>query len=290
MTTDRKLAELLDAATVDVPADRLAPPLAAIRGRVRRRRRTLAVFVAAATAAVVAGGVSAGRWILAEPAPPAPIGPAVTASPTVPLTAVPWVSAMVSRGGGTITVYAGAQRCEELYQPVSRVREEGDRVTIEVSGRTVPATECAAGGNVMAIVVKLRAPLGERTLFDADGQARPTYFERHLPELWSDRRWSVVPGLGWQSDDPTWYESYNGPGGATLALRAEPTELASQLDPVTTVDLGPYEGAITVNTANMYRVWWQVGPVTYSLRILPTEGASMTLTQFKKELAGLKWT
>lgn len=288
MTTERKLAELLDAATVDVPAGHMAPPLAAIHGRVRRRRRTLALVAAAAVVAVVAGGVTTGRSLLAEPAPPAPIGPAA-ASPTASLPAAPWVSAMVGRDDKTITVYAGAPRCEALAAPVSRIREDGDRVTIEVFGRTVPATECAASGGVEAITATLRAPLGDRTLVGADGQARPTYFERHLPALESDGRWSAIGSHGWQSDDPTWYRGYNGPGGATLDLRAQPTESVSRPDPVTTVDLGPHRGAITVNSANMYRVWWEVGPVTYSLRVLPTEGDTITLTQFKQELARLQW-
>ncbi|GFJ93781.1 hypothetical protein [Phytohabitans rumicis] len=58
---------------------------------------------------------------------------------------------------------------------------------------------------------------------------------------------------------------------------------------MSTVDLGPYEGTITGNSAGMWTVWWQAGGATYSLRVVPAEGGSLTLTEFKQELAQL-WT
>ncbi|MGA8113000.1 MAG: hypothetical protein WCA46_04985 [Actinocatenispora sp.] len=37
-------------------------------------------------------------------------------------------------------------------------------------------------------------------------------------------------------------------------------------------------------------VWWEVGSVTYSLRLQPSEGGTITQTQFKRELARLTWS
>lgn len=289
MSTDRKLAELLDVATADVPGACLAPPLAAIHARVRRRRRMLGAVTAAAVAAVLAGGYSVSSLVLAGPAPKAPIVPA--ASPTAAAApAMPWVSAMVARDDATVTVYAGVERCEKLDRPRARITaQDAARVTVEVTGRVVPGGDCSVGPIAVPVVVRLPGPLGARELVDAAGQrSQPTYFERYLPDLRSDGRWSPIGGI-WQSDDRNWYRGYNGPGGATLRLQAQPTDSVRQRDPVSTVDLGPYEGTITGKSAGMWTVWWRAGEATYSLRLLPAEGESLTLTEFKRELARL-WT
>lgn len=290
MSTDRKLAELLDVATTDVPAGHLAPPIAAIHGRVRRRRRMFVAATAAAVTVVLAGGYSVSRVMLADPAPPVPIGPA--ASPTAPSgPAVPWVSAMVARDDTTITVYAGAKRCETLDRPQARIAaQDAAGVTIEVTGRAVPAGDCTTSGNAVPVAVRLPAPLGERKLLDAAStRSHPTYFERYLPDLQPDGTWSPVSG-SWQSSDANWYGTYNGPDSTTLALRAQPTESAPRNRvPVSTVDLGPYEAIITGSSAGTWRAWWQAGDVTYSLRIEPREGETLTLTQFKQKLTRL-WT
>jgi len=288
MSTERKLAELLDAATTDVPADRLAPPLAAIHGRVRRRSRMLGAVTVAAVAAVLAGGYSFGHRMLAEPAPRVPVGPAASQT-AASAPAVSWVSAMVARNDTTITVYAGASGCQELAQPRARVTaQDAARVTIEVTGQIVPAGDCATSGQAVGVVATLPEPLGERELVDAvDLRSHPTYFERHLPDLQSDDRWSTFSG-GWQSDDVYWYQGYNGPNGSTLVLRAQPSESVQQRPPVDTVEFGPYQGTITGSSV-MWTVWWQVGGTTYSLRLEAVEGGSLTLTQFKQELSRL-WT
>ncbi|GFJ93780.1 hypothetical protein [Phytohabitans rumicis] len=210
MSTDRKLAELLDVATADVPGARLAPPLAAIHARVRRRRRMFGAVTAAAVAVVLAGGYSVSRQMLAEPAPKAPIVPA--ASPTAAAApVVPWVSAMVARDDATITVYAGAERCSALDRPQARIAaQDAARVTVEVTGRVVPAGDCSTSGIAVPVVVTLPGPLGERKLVDAVGQRpHPLYFERYLPDLRSDGRWSPFGG-SWQFDDVNWY------GGTTV--------------------------------------------------------------------------
>ena len=293
MNTDRKLTELLDAATTDVPSGHLAPPLSAIHARVRRRRRMFGAVTAAAVAVVLAGGYSAGQRMLAEPAPRVPIAPAAspTASPTAASApAGSWVSAMVARNDTTITVYAGAKGCKELDQPQARITaQDAARVTIEVTGRVVPAGDCSTSGRAVPVVVTLPEPLGERKLVDAVRlRSHPTYFERYLPDLRSNGRWSPFGG-SWQSDDVNWYGGYNGPGGSALHVRAQPSDSVRQSDPVSTVDLGPYKGTITGNSAAMWTVWWQAGGATYSLQLLPTEGKSFTLTEFKQELAQL-WT
>ncbi|MFE9654745.1 hypothetical protein [Micromonospora sp. NPDC006431] len=37
-------------------------------------------------------------------------------------------------------------------------------------------------------------------------------------------------------------------------------------------------------------MWWEVGEVTYSLRLEPAEGGTFTLKQFKQEIASLRWS
>src|SRR5690349_4572717 len=289
MSTDRKLAELLDVATADVPRARLAPPLAAIHARVRRRRRMVGAVTAAAVAAVLAGGYSVSSLMFAEPAPKAPAVPA--ASPTAASAPVmPWVSAMVARDDATVTVYTGVQRCTKLDKPQARITaQDAARVTVGVTGRVVPADDCSVGRIVVPVVATLPGPLGERKLVDAaDQRSHPTYFERYLPDLRSDGRWSSFGG-NWFSDDVNWYGIYNGPAGSELRLQAQPTESVRQRDPVSTMDLGPYQGTVTGNSAKMWTVWWRAGDATYSLRILPAEGESLTLTEFKREVARL-WT
>lgn len=289
MSTDRRLAELFDVATADVPGASLAPPLAAIHARVRRRRRMLGAVTAAAVAAVLAGGYSVSSLMFAEPTPKAPIVSA--ASPTAASAPVlPWISAMVARDDSKITVYTGVERCTKLDRPRARITaQDAARVTVGVTGRVVPADDCSVGRIVVPVVVTLPGPLGERKLVDASGQrSHPTYFERYLPDLRQAGRWSPVGG-NWFSDDVNWYGVFNGPGGSELRLQAQLTESVRQRDPVSTMDLGPYKGTITSNSAKMWTVWWQAGDATYSLRILPAEGESLTLTAFKREVARL-WT
>ena len=287
MSTDRKLTELLDVATTDVPAKHLAPPLTAIRGRVRRRRQAFVAVAAAAVIVVLAGGYSLGARMLIEPAPGLPVGPAPSPS-ALSTPALPWFSAMVARDDTTITVYASAKRCERLDRPRARIAaQNAARLTIEVVGRAVPTDDCSTGGHAVPIVVKLPAPLGQRTLLDAVGlRSHPTYFERYLPRLRADGPWSPV-NTGWPASESSWNQALNGPGGAALLLRAQPTESVRKRVPVDSVDLGPYPGTITGNGAQPWTVWWQAGDTTYSLRLDPAEGTSVTLAQFKRKLVRL---
>ena len=199
---------------------------------------------------------------------------------------VPWVSAMVARDDTTVTVYAGAKRCEELDQPKARIiAQDPARITVEVTARTIPAEDCASSGNAVPIVVRLPAPLGERTLVDAVSQgSHPTYFQRYLPDLPAGGPWKPHDGT-WESDDPRWYAGFDGPGGSSIDLRAQPTELAHPGTPVGSVDIGPYHGTITGSRSRMWTVWWQAGSATYALRLEPAEGGSFTLTEFKDRLA-----
>jgi len=298
MSTDRKLAELLDAATNDVPAAYLAPPLAAIHGRVRRRRRMIGAVTAAAVVVVLAGGYSVGQRLLAEPMPQMPIGPvgspavspagspSAAASTGSSVPALSWVSAMVARDDTTITVYTGVKRCKELDRPRARVTaQDAAQVTIEVTGRVVPAEDCTTSGMDVPLVVKLAEPLGERKLIEAVSlRSHPTYFARYLPDLESTGRWSPFSG-NWQYDDTTWYGGFNGPNGSELNEEAQPSESVRRGAPVATVKFGQYEGVITGSDTTMWTVWWQAGETTYSLQLVPGEGKSFTLTEFKQELA-----
>jgi hypothetical protein len=291
MTTENKLTQLFDAATNDVPARHLAPPLTAIRGRARRRRRTPALVTATAVVAGVAGGFSVGQRLQAAPAPKPAASPTAAAHP-----AVSWLSAMVARDDKTITVYAGAPRCQELSEPRARLTEQGsDRVSIEVTARIVPAGDCTTSGSAVPISVTLDRPLGYRRVLDAlRGPTRPLYSERSLPDLRSDSRWSAVDSPQWQSTDPGWYQSYNGPDGSVLVLHAGGAGTETWNKPAGKIDFGPYmDATITGNDAGMYAVWWhdmRSGGGSYSLQIIPGEGQSITLAQFRQELNRLKWS
>jgi len=289
MSIDRKLAELLDAATADVPAGVRTPPLAAIHGRVRRRRRMVGALTAAAVAVVLAAGYSAGQRMLADPAPGVPTLPAASPTPSsVP--AVAWLSAMVARDDTTVTVYAGTKGCYQLDHPQGRVAaQDATQVTIEVTGRVVPAGDCTTAGQAVAVVVRLSAPLNSRKLVDRVAlRSHPVYYQRYLPDLRPAGRWSPFIG-GWPASE-SWYQGYNGPNGSTLDLRAQPSGgSVEQRVSVGTVSLGPYKGTITGSRAGSWTVWWQARGATYSLRLTQREGASLTLTRFKQQVAGL-WT
>ncbi|MEU2611684.1 hypothetical protein ABZ570_08890 [Micromonospora sp. NPDC007271] len=222
---------------------------------------------------------------------PLPQPPAVTSLPDEAVE-LPWASAMVARDGTHITVYGGSgdTPCKELRQPQATVTAQDEtQVVVTVKARIVDATDCGATGFALPLVASLRKPLGDRVLRDAaTTQAPPTYFERDLPDLSSDKRWSRHPSH-WMSTDPSWHQGYNGPHGSMLLLSAQPTADVSLPDPVTTVPIGSRRGTVTGDAGRSWTVWWKVGAVTYSLRVTPPEGGRFTLTQFKQELAGLSW-
>ncbi|MCW3813346.1 hypothetical protein ONA91_02595 [Micromonospora sp. DR5-3] len=144
-----------------------------------------------------------------------PQSPAATAVPDA--TAVlPWASAMVARNGTDITVYAGPgdAPCKEPWQPQATASEQDEtQVVVTVTARVVDAADCAATGSALPLVVSLRKPLGRRVLRDpATVQPPPTYFERDLPDLSSNKQWSPHPSH-WMSTDTGWHQGYNGPGG-----------------------------------------------------------------------------
>jgi hypothetical protein len=290
MTLDDKLIDLFDAATADVPGRQLAAPLGAIRGRVRRRRRTVTIVAAMAVVALLVGGFSTAQWLVGLPAARVPTAPVVPASPTEDgMVVLPWVSAMVARDDTTVTVYTGAERCKDLARPQATVTaQDGKRVSIEVTARIIDAFDCAVSGRAVPLTVTLAAPLGERTLVDAvTAQPHPVYFERYLPDLDSGNRWYAAGG-SWPSDHQGWASGYSGPEGSSLDLFADPTTSVGQREVVDTVTLGPYQGTIT--RGGVWRVWWEVEEVTYSLWLVPGEGGSFTLDQFKQEIALLEWS
>lgn len=292
MTIDNRLGELLDAATTDVPARHLPAPLTSIHARARRRRRTTFVVVAAAVAAALTGGFSLGQRMVGQAAPEIP---AATASPPADdARTLPWVSAMVARSGNTITAYAGpgAMKCKQLWQPQATITEQDDnQVVIAVTGRIVDAADCSTSWMAVPLNVSLQKPLGDRALRDAaTGLPHPTYFERDLPDLRSDTRWSPHPSH-WSATDESWHQGYNGPNGSGLYLTAQGT--ATRTDrpaTVATTMLGSRQGTITDRARGPWTVWWEVGDVTYSLGLIPNEGDAFTLEQFKQELARLKWS
>ncbi|SCL63242.1 hypothetical protein [Micromonospora chersina] len=281
MRSDDGLPDVMvgnDLPTGQLPADRPR----------RHGRVTLAVAAAAIGLALV------GSFFLRQQRatdPPAPRQVSARETPAEPPSTLAWLSALVARDGMSVTVYAGTSaECEELVQPQAAVVEQdGTRVVIAVKARTGRASDCTTGGNAIPLLVSLPEPLGDRVLRDAASAVPPpTYLERDLPALSGDKRWSPHPGQ-WASTEDGWFQGYNGPGGLSLLAAARPTAEASRPATVATLTIGARKGVITGGAESSWTLWWEVGEVTYSLRLTPTEGSTVSLTQFKREMGRLHW-
>ncbi|MFI7489579.1 hypothetical protein ACIBXA_14490 [Micromonospora echinaurantiaca] len=249
------------------------------------------VAVLAAVATVVLGlTAGCGQRAVAEGTPARPTTAAATPDGAG---LVPWVSALVARDGTEVTVYTGPgdAKCSELYEPRGSVTEQtGAQVVVAVRGRVIESVDCAASGSAVPLVVSLAEPLGDRALRDAaTGTPHPVYHERELPDLTADQRWSPYESH-WMSTDEGWHHGYNGPNGSGLLLSAQPTAATSRPEAVATVRVGSRDGDVTGQEGRWWTLWWEAGEVTYSLRLMPREGGSFTLTEFKRELARLKWS
>lgn len=291
----------LDEATAEVPPPYRAAPLDGIRRRVRLRRATATAVASAALVAALLGGLAVTRAVAGGPRPQPPAGPApsaiapVSASGSAPVSAdpatQPWASAMVSRDERTVTVYTGTARCHDLAQARADVTvQDATQVVIAVHARVVDAADCSTSGFDIPVTLTLPADLGTRAVRDGrDGGARQVYHERDLPDL-TGTGWSPIPQVSWQAGDEGWYGGYNGPGGASLQLKALPGKWSSNAgSPVTTVRLGTRQGTVT-GGPGMWKVWWQAGDAKYSLEYEPTEGGTFTLQQFTQLLGTLRWT
>ncbi|MET7668905.1 hypothetical protein [Micromonospora luteifusca] len=259
----------------------------------RRRIRTAAVGVAIALALV--GGIVVSRR---EPDQATAQGVTATTAATTAARAEPpaepamsWNAAMVGRDDRTITVYAtpGDTTCKELLQPQATITEQTDaQVVVAVNGRVVTATDCATSGLRVPLVVSLQKPLGTRVLRDAaSALSPPTFSERELPDLASDKRWSPYSS----HCNEGFCQGYNGPNGSTLlALAGRTVGGGDGRAPAGTMSIGSHRGTITGSPGASWQVRWEVGDLAYSLQLTPSEGAKFSLTQFRTELASLKWS
>ncbi|MET8089857.1 hypothetical protein [Micromonospora sp. NPDC005220] len=113
----------------------------------------------------------------------------------------------------------------------------------------------------------------------------PTFSDRELPDLASDRRWSPHPS----HCDEGWCQGYNGPNGSTLSASGGRAVGGERPSAVGTVSIGSREGTIT-GTGTSWQVQWQVGDTTYALRLTPPEGETLSLKQLRAELTRLQWS
>lgn len=263
-------------------------PVGPLPARLSRRRRITNVAVAVVVAPAFIGGLWFSRRAPEQAVPRPPAAP-----PTSPdgAATLPWLSAMVASNGTDITVYTGSDvQCKELRQPRATITEQHDQVVIAVQARIIDAGDCSTSGTAVPLAASLKEPLGDRTLRDAaTASTPPTYFERDLPDLRSDKRWSPFSSH-WMSTDDIWYQGYNGPEGSVLDIRAQRTAGVSRPAAVATLPIGSRRGTITGNEGGSWTVWWEAGEVTYSLRLTPSEGGTFTLKQFKQELARVAWS
>ncbi|MFI6268100.1 hypothetical protein [Micromonospora zamorensis] len=257
---------------------------------VGRHRRVIGTAVGITVALALVGGILLSRRApdQATTRPPATNTMPAAAPPVA--SAIGWNAALVARDDTTITVYAslGDTRCKDLAQPQATVTEQTDtQVVVAVNGRIVDATDCSISGTRVPLVVSLRKPLGDRVLRDAASALPPPAFsERELPDLASDKRWSPHSS----HCDEGLCQGYNGPNGSTLFAGAGRTVGGESSAAVGTVSIGSREGTITGRPERSWQVRWEVGDVTYSLRLTPTEGETFSLKEFRAELARLRWT
>jgi hypothetical protein len=224
-----------------------------------------------------------------QPAAQPPVTPTPGSPLREPAERLLWRSAFVQRDDTTVTLITGIDGCRRIVGPRAEVIEEDHaQVVISVSGRVVPADDCAQHESTVPVTLSLPSPLDGRELADATGSTWPlarVYFEQHLPVL--ESMWSR-PVLGsWPLDDNSWYQSHNGPSGNSLIMQASSGGGMRGWDSVETVPLGPHHGTI-VELAD-WVVWWEAGDAVYTLRITPAEGSEMSLDEFKEELARLTW-
>lgn len=286
---DRRINDLLTTSTADVPARHLVPPTAAIR-RAARRRRRLAVAASAFAASGVLLGVGAAIGPLTHrPTPPVPGASAPPAS--LAGDELAWLSAMVARDGWHVTVFVGpgAHPCADLVQPsISLVRQNTTDVVIGVRGRIVSAGDCNVSNRAVPLTVTLPG-LGERAVRDVTGQAHPTYYAAELPDLTRSTEWQPAQTT-WSGTSNGWSQAYNGPGGAEIDLEAQPSASYHPGATVSTVTLGPHQVHIVRFGDTSWAAWWRVKDVTYTLKLLPPEGASYPVTTFRQQLDKLSWS
>ncbi|MET7709750.1 hypothetical protein [Micromonospora sp. NPDC005413] len=228
--------------------------------RITRRRRIGAAAAAVALVVALGAGIHLSRRA------PDQVQPQATATTTAAaqVAAVGWNAAAVARDGTTITVYAtpGDTPCGELAQPQATITEQTDaEVVVAVSGRVVTAVDCATSGRRVA--------------------------DRDLPDLASDPRWSPHPS---QCDEGL-CQGYNGPDGLALSTSASSRTAEGGGSPpaVATVTVGSRRGTITGSADSSWQVRWEVGDLAYSLRLIPGEGAVLSLKEFRAVLASLTW-
>ncbi|MCG5470510.1 hypothetical protein LADH09A_004460 [Micromonospora sp. LAH09] len=254
-----------------------------------RRRRIGGAAVGVAVALALVGGVLLSRRAPDQATTQRTAARTVPAALPPAVSAISWNAALVARDDTTITVYAsiGDVPCKELVGPQATVTEQTDtQVVVVVRGQIVDATDCSTSGTRAPLVVSLQKPLGNRLLRDAAGALPPPALsERELPDLASGRKWSPHS----THCDDGWCQGYNGPNGSTLLASAGRTVGRESPAAVGTVAIGSHEGVITGRADRFWQVRWNVGDVTYSLMLTPTEGATFSLKQFRAELASLKW-
>ncbi|MGC5306313.1 hypothetical protein [Micromonospora zamorensis] len=258
---------------------------------VGRHRWVVGTAVGVTVALALVGGILLSRRVPDQATTQPPAANTVPAAVPPVASAIGWNAALVARDDTTVTVYAslGDTRCKDLVQPQATVTEQTDsQVVVAVSGRIVDATDCSISGTSVPLVVSLQKPLGGRLLRDAASTLPPppTFSERELPDLASDKRWSPHSS----QCDEGWCQGYNGPNGSTLFAGAGRTVGGESSAAVGTVSIGSREGTITGRPESSWQVRWEVGDVTYSLRLTPTEGETFSLKQFRAELARLRWT
>ena len=257
---------------------------------VGRRRRVIGTAVGVTVALALVGGILLSRRVPDQATTQPPGANTVPAAAPPVTSAIGWNAALVARDDTTITVYAslGDTRCKDLVQPQATVTEQTDtQVVVAVNGRIIDATDCSISGTRMPLVVSLQ---------EAPRRSAPP--RRRQCAATTDLLRTRAAGPGLRQEMESTFESMRR-GLVSGLQRPERLDAVRGCGPhgrrgipgaVGTVSIGSREGTITGSPERSWQVRWEVGDVTYSLRLTPTEGETFSLKEFRAELARLKWT
>jgi hypothetical protein len=208
---------LLDAGVPQPPADRLAPPIAAIRKRARRRR-AVAMAATATSCLIVAAGVGVvARGRSATP----------TAAPSAAGTATPWSFVVVDRGDRALRIVGGPPDADDTCDPGA--------VTLRATLDPLTLTSFAGPGALRCqyqLSWRLDAPLRQRAVLDGSTNSpRPVLHESILPKPTYPAGLSLAPDWSHSTLNaprPSWTIAYTRPDETMVLVSATPWRRTSR--------------------------------------------------------------
>lgn len=278
-----EMCTLLDDGVPQPPDGLLAPPIATIRHRARRRRA--ASVAGAATSFLL---IAAGIGVAARGAPgPAPL-PATSAPGLA--TATPWSLVVVDRDDRTLRIVGGPLTATEICD-LRQVTLRTDPDPLALTTFTTPT----AGNCQYEVTGRLDAPLRQRAVLDgATDTPRPVLHEDILPRPTYPTDLTLVRDLSHltlHAPRPSWTVAYARPDQTVIMVSATPLATAADI---------PVDETITVH-GHQIQIWdskpgtsrsavWKTGDWQVSVLLNSAGGADgVSRTEFRRILNGLVW-